>query len=265
MVALLRYLLLSSVPFLCLAVFLTSCQWPTSRRSSEKVMFRFRGVDKAKLARAEGEFSPEDPRGRPRPAGAPGGSLDSYSYRVPTRQLLYFDDSSYTAYSTTHDTSWGVFHEDGSSYHEPPAVASNYFVVPRHEPILPEGDVALRFDVEASREQRDATGGVTSVRVRLSAPGSASGKEGGLNLAIVLDVSRSMGDPEKLALLRAAAHHFVDQLMPDDRVALVAFGRDVQLLLSSEETPDRVSLHHKIETILKFVDEGNDGVALFHR
>lgn len=260
MVARLRVYSLYCVPLFLLAVLLAACEWP-SRRSSDKVMFRFAGVDKTKLAKAEDDpWAPLDPSGIPRPTGAAAGSLDSYSYRVPERRVLYYTNPFYSEHSNTYHGPWGPVHEEGS-YYEEFLEESPYFAVPVHEQNLPDGDATFRFDVQASGRGVTENGDVTSVRVRIAAPDSAAGKDEGLNLAIVLDLSRSLEDPEKRSLSRAAAHHLIDQLMPGDRFSLVVFGADTRVLLSADAAVDRALLHRSIEES-GVAGEGNMGAGL---
>jgi len=53
------------------------------------------------------------------------------------------------------------------------------------------------------------------------------------NMVFLLDISGSMGEPNKLPLVKAAMKMLVDQLRPEDRVAIVVYSGEVALKLPS--------------------------------
>ena len=131
-----------------------------------------------------------DRSGLPQPLAASEGTLDSYSYAVPERRVIYFTDPFYSEYYNSYSGPYGPVHEQG--YHFSDALfVSPYFYVAREEPVRPDGDSSLSFDVAASEASVPPEGGSFSVRVRITAPSAAGTKEQGLNLAVVLDTSRS--------------------------------------------------------------------------
>lgn len=71
-----------------------------------------------------------------------------------------------------------------------------------------------------------------------------------LNLALILDRSGSMGG-EKLAFVKQAALYVLDQLLPEDRLALVAFDENITLLSPSvAATPDaKLTLRRQINEL----------------
>ncbi|MPY87646.1 MAG: VWA domain-containing protein [Luteitalea sp.] len=71
---------------------------------------------------------------------------------------------------------------------------------------------------------------------------------GALSLSVALAVDRSFsmrGDPLRLA--KSAAHRFIGELQPEDRVMLVAIGGEVETIVPL--TTDRIVLHRAIEAL----------------
>ncbi len=75
-----------------------------------------------------------------------------------------------------------------------------------------------------------------------------------LNVALVLDTSGSTQG--EVSLIRKAAQRFLDELQPKDRVALVAFSQEIELL------SDLTSERHKIESALDEIEPGS-GTAFY--
>ena len=71
------------------------------------------------------------------------------------------------------------------------------------------------------------------VRVGLRAPSVATAHLPPSNLVFLLDVSGSMGSPDKLPLLKKAFALLVEQLRPHDRVAIVVYAGAAGLVLPS--------------------------------
>ncbi len=71
-----------------------------------------------------------------------------------------------------------------------------------------------------------------------------------LNLALVLDKSGSMQSQGKLGYARQAARTLVDMLGPQDRLALVVYDSDVEVLSASGPVKDRARLHALIDQIM---------------
>jgi Ca-activated chloride channel family protein len=58
-----------------------------------------------------------------------------------------------------------------------------------------------------------------------------------VDLALVLDVSGSMADENKIGLLRQASLGLADQLSPEDRVAVISFSDDARVLFPLQSLP----------------------------
>src|ERR687883_313970 len=71
------------------------------------------------------------------------------------------------------------------------------------------------------------------VRVVPPEPDPGVGRRPKLNLGIVLDRSGSMGG-EKMERARQAAAYCIDQLMPTDRLSLVIFDDQIEVLIPSQ-------------------------------
>ena len=62
-----------------------------------------------------------------------------------------------------------------------------------------------------------------------------------LNIAVVLDRSSSMSG-ERLARVKVAAHRIIDQLRPDDRLSIVTFSDDADVIIPSTKIENATSL-----------------------
>ncbi len=69
------------------------------------------------------------------------------------------------------------------------------------------------------------------------------------NLVFLLDVSGSMGSPNKLPLVKAAFRLLVDQLRPEDRVAIVVYAGAAGLVLPSTSGSERDRILDAIERL----------------
>ena len=70
-----------------------------------------------------------------------------------------------------------------------------------------------------------------------------------LNLSLVIDRSSSMASRQRLVFAKAAARHIVQALSPRDRVSIVAFDRQAQVLVPSTFVEDPVSIIQTIQAI----------------
>src|SRR5262249_29358198 len=86
------------------------------------------------------------------------------------------------------------------------------------------------------------------------------------NLVFLVDVSGSMMSPDKLPLVKNALHLLVDQLRPQDRVAIVAYAGNAGLVLPSTPGSEKGSLHDAIERLeAGGSTAGGEGIVLAYK
>ncbi|MGJ6964737.1 YfbK domain-containing protein [Streptosporangium sp. G11] len=91
--------------------------------------------------------------------------------------------------------------------------------------------------------------GTALLRVGLQTRRASAEARRPANLTFVVDVSGSMGEPGRLDLVREALHKLIDQLGPGDRVSLVAFSDEADVVLSMTPATDREKLHAAVERL----------------
>ncbi|MBB4916231.1 vWA domain-containing protein [Streptosporangium saharense] len=69
------------------------------------------------------------------------------------------------------------------------------------------------------------------------------------NLTFVVDVSGSMGEPGRLDLVREALHQLIGQLGPGDRISIVAFSDEAEVVLSMTPATERRELDAAVERL----------------
>jgi Ca-activated chloride channel homolog len=69
------------------------------------------------------------------------------------------------------------------------------------------------------------------------------------NLVFVLDVSTSMRDNERFELLKYALYQLMDYIRPEDHIALVTYGSDARVLLTTTSGVDKAILTEKVEEL----------------
>jgi Ca-activated chloride channel family protein len=86
------------------------------------------------------------------------------------------------------------------------------------------------------------------------------------NLVFLIDVSGSMQDANKLPLVKSALHLLVDQLRPQDRVAIVAYAGNAGLVLPSTDGSEKGSIHEAIaELEAGGSTAGGEGIVLAYK
>ncbi len=70
-----------------------------------------------------------------------------------------------------------------------------------------------------------------------------------LNLALVLDRSGSMAIDDRIRCLRQAVQFLIDQLEPEDRIAIVTFTKSAEVILPSQPARDRNALMRKANQV----------------
>lgn len=71
-----------------------------------------------------------------------------------------------------------------------------------------------------------------------------------LNLGIVLDRSGSMAEGKKMEFAREAAEFVVEQLLPTDRISIIAFGGSVDTIVGSVEAKDKPAILQRIRQVM---------------
>src|SRR4051812_47984169 len=86
------------------------------------------------------------------------------------------------------------------------------------------------------------------------------------NLVFLVDVSGSMMSPDKLPLVKNALHLLVDQLRPQDRVAIVAYAGNAGLVLPSTSGSEKGALHDAIGRLeAGGSTAGGEGIVLAYK
>jgi Ca-activated chloride channel homolog len=86
------------------------------------------------------------------------------------------------------------------------------------------------------------------------------------NLVFLIDVSGSMQDANKLPLVKSALHLLVDQLRPQDRVAIVAYAGNAGLVLPSTDGNEKGTIHEAIEQLeAGGSTAGGEGIVLAYK
>lgn len=123
----------------------------------------------------------------------------------------------------------------------------NYFQYDYPEP---EGD--LPFSVNIDQRSCDWNPSHKLLRIGLKTASLVKEELPPSNLVFLIDVSGSMGTPDKLPLLQTALKIMVKQLAEDDRVAIVVYASSTGLVLESTPASDR-------NAILTAIDRLNAG------
>lgn len=69
------------------------------------------------------------------------------------------------------------------------------------------------------------------------------------NLVFLIDVSGSMADPDKLPLLKESFHALIDQLRPQDHVAIVAYAGEAGLVLRSTSGSEKKTIREAVDKL----------------
>jgi Ca-activated chloride channel family protein len=86
------------------------------------------------------------------------------------------------------------------------------------------------------------------------------------NLVFLIDVSGSMFEPDKLPLVKSAFHLLVDQLRPQDHVAIVAYAGNAGLVLPSTSGRDKGRIAEAIDQLeAGGSTAGGEGIVLAYK
>ncbi len=108
-----------------------------------------------------------------------------------------------------------------------------------YEQRFPEpSDEPLNLDLRLGNTQIPTTGGEVWLQIGLQARRAEGGIRTPLNLALVLDVSGSMDAPDKMPYLKESLQVFLESLHPEDRVAIITYSSQAEVLWSSQAVGD---------------------------
>lgn len=111
----------------------------------------------------------------------------------------------------------------------------------------PEGDHSISLNGEVSQCPWTAENKL----IRIGLKGKAIPKEQlpAANLVLLIDVSGSMGSKDKLELLKSGFIEFVNQLRPQDKLAIVTYAGNAGLVLGSTSGSEKSLIIQKIESL----------------
>jgi len=84
--------------------------------------------------------------------------------------------------------------------------------------------------------------------VEIHPAGETAMKRLPLNLCLVIDRSTSM-QGDRLEYVKAAAHQIVDDLVDEDRLAVISFSDRAEIVMPSQQVDDRPRIHARISSI----------------
>ncbi|HVV55869.1 MAG TPA: von Willebrand factor type A domain-containing protein [Mucilaginibacter sp.] len=104
------------------------------------------------------------------------------------------------------------------------------------------------------------------VRIGLKARTIDMGRLPASNLVFLLDVSGSMGEPNKLPLVKASMKMLVDQLRPQDRVAIVTYSGQAGVKLPSTPGDEKQKIKDAIDDLYAGGSTaGGEGIKLAYK
>ncbi len=191
----------------------------------------------------EGLFAPEEPR--PDPSRLEANTFEDYG----VRPFVDTDDDPLSTFALDVDT---------GSY----TVARRWLregVLPEPAAIRVEELVnAFDYGYDAPRSGLDLhVAGAPSpfdddnVLVRVGVQAEVIDEEDRANAALtfVVDTSGSMDRDDRLGLVKESLHELVDELDPDDTVAIVIYGDDSSIVLEPTEADDEDRIHDAIDDL----------------
>lgn len=120
----------------------------------------------------------------------------------------------------------------------------NYFDFP-YEEVLSGHPIALNGEVSAC----PWAPGHKLIRIGIRGESIPDGALPASNIVLLIDVSGSMNDPDKLELLKKGLDLYVDQLDADDRVAIVTYSGSAGLLLGSTPGDQKSTIKEAINSL----------------
>lgn len=110
----------------------------------------------------------------------------------------------------------------------------------------PHGDAPFAVNMEATPSPIEANHHVLRVGVKAAEPPT---ERLPVHLTFLVDVSCSMAATDKLPLAQKALHHLVDNLEPEDRVAVVTYAGNTAVTLHPTTVEDRDLIHDAIRSL----------------
>jgi hypothetical protein len=108
-----------------------------------------------------------------------------------------------------------------------------------YEQHLPEPtDTTMGLDLRLGNPQAPAAGGEVWLQAGLQARAAKPEDIAPLNLALVIDRSGSMNSPEKMPFVKQSLGIFLHSLAANDRVAVVAYGTNPEVISPTREVGD---------------------------
>ena len=112
----------------------------------------------------------------------------------------------------------------------------------------PEGS-AVGMDAALGSTHIPDAGGEVWLQVGLQSGAGPEQEIAPLNMALVLDKSGSMAERDKMSFLKQALHIFVDELDPEDLIAIVVYDDEAEVLLPTQTVGDGVAVHAAIDQL----------------
>lgn len=113
-------------------------------------------------------------------------------------------------------------------------------------------DQAVGLDLRLGNPHIPTSGGDVWIQIGLQAGRDDAEERTPVNLALVLDVSGSMSDPQKMPYLKESLSVFLQELRPEDRVGIVAYNDEAFLL----RPVDLVGSDPWIRSIIEMLEPG---------
>jgi Ca-activated chloride channel family protein len=219
----------------------------------------------APLALTAPVLADEETRRAPQIEGFAAGTLSSIAVESPsivrpdtetyanaaTNPLKITSDDPVSTFSIDVDTaSYSVVRSSLSGGHLPPAAAvrieelMNYF--PYAYP-APEDDRPFRTTV--SNFETPWNTDTQLVHIALQGQMPALDDRPPLNLVFLIDTSGSMNEPEKLPLLKQSFRIMLDQLRPQDQVAIVEYAGSAGQVLAPTVASDRATILQALQSL----------------
>jgi Ca-activated chloride channel homolog len=108
-----------------------------------------------------------------------------------------------------------------------------------YEQRFPEpSGAAVGLDLRLGNPQAPAAGGEVWLQAGLQAQAAKPQEIAPLNLALVIDHSGSMNSPEKMPFVKQSLRVFLHSLAANDRVAIVTYGTDAEVVSPAREVGD---------------------------